>query len=62
MGQTMSTSQWYFYGRRHFTQSGYQKHVKQYYDGRVQSSASVGRSAQGSDGVDLEGKVVVVTG
>ena len=64
MGQTISTSQWYVYGRRHFTQSGYQRHIKDYYQalGGLQSSASIGRNVNGSDGVDLDGKVVVVTG
>ncbi len=73
MGQSISTTQWYVYGRRHFTQSGYYRHVKDYYHlgsgvsgsgvgGGVQSSASIGRNVDGSDDVDLDGKVVVVTG
>jgi len=61
MGQTISTSQWYVYGRRHFTKSGYERHLKEYKD-PVQSIASIGRNVNGSDGVDLDGKVVVVTG
>lgn len=64
MGQTISTSQWYFYGRRHFTQSGYHKHIKEYYQnlGLVQSSANIGLNCDGSDGIDMNGKVVVITG
>ncbi len=30
MGQSISTSQWYVYGRRHFTKTGYQRHIKDY--------------------------------
>jgi len=64
MGQSISTTQWYVYGRKHFTQSGYNRHVKDYYQslGGVQSSASIGRNVEGSDGVNLDGKVVVITG
>ena len=64
MGQSLTTSQWYFHGRRHFTQSGYHKHVKEYYQGLggLQSSAGIGRNVEGSDGVDMNGKVVVITG
>lgn len=73
MGQSISTSQWYVYGRRHFTQSGYKRHIKDYYQSVgnssangngniVQNSACIGRNVDGADGIDLEGKVVVVTG
>ncbi len=65
MGQSISLTQWYVYGRRHFTQTAYQRHLKDYYptigEG-VQSSACVGRNEDCSDGMDLDGKVVVVTG
>eukprot|EP00429_Kryptoperidinium_foliaceum_P057825 CAMPEP_0176076100 /NCGR_PEP_ID=MMETSP0120_2-20121206/38040_1 /TAXON_ID=160619 /ORGANISM="Kryptoperidinium foliaceum, Strain CCMP 1326" /LENGTH=340 /DNA_ID=CAMNT_0017409813 /DNA_START=164 /DNA_END=1186 /DNA_ORIENTATION=- len=61
MGQSISTTQFYFYGRRHFTKTGYEKHVKKY-TSPVQGSAAIKRNQPGADGVDLEGKVVVVTG
>mmetsp|Transcript_5605 Transcript_5605/g.7370 ORF Transcript_5605/g.7370 Transcript_5605/m.7370 type:complete len:338 (-) Transcript_5605:1044-2057(-) len=61
MGQTLSSSNFFFYGKRHFTQTGYHRHVKQYIDPR-QSSANIGTGVQGADGIDMSGKVVVVTG
>lgn len=60
MGQTVSTAQWYVYGKRHFTQSGYLRHVRAY-DFPVQSRADICRGA-GADGADLSEKCVVVTG
>eukprot|EP00586_Coscinodiscus_wailesii_P019462 CAMPEP_0172501396 /NCGR_PEP_ID=MMETSP1066-20121228/149426_1 /TAXON_ID=671091 /ORGANISM="Coscinodiscus wailesii, Strain CCMP2513" /LENGTH=188 /DNA_ID=CAMNT_0013276167 /DNA_START=126 /DNA_END=689 /DNA_ORIENTATION=+ len=61
MGQAISSSQFYVYGKKHFTRTGYLKHVKKY-DSPVQSSAAIGVSSQDADGVNLEGKVIVVTG
>ncbi|KAL7570367.1 hypothetical protein ACA910_017206 [Epithemia clementina (nom. ined.)] len=61
MGQTISTTQFYLYGKRHFTQTGYRRHV-QHYKQPVQSAAAIGLKDEGADGVDLSGKVVVVTG
>ena len=61
MGQAISTTQWYVYGRRNFTQNGYLRHVKNY-DSPVQSRANICRGAEGADGADLGGKCVVVTG
>lgn len=61
MGQAISTSQWYVYGKRHFTKTGYLRHIKDYTD-PVQSSAAIGVGQAGEDGVNLGGKVVVVTG
>jgi hypothetical protein len=61
MGATISTSQWYLYGRRHFTKTGYEKHIKSYKD-PVQKAASILRNQEGADGVDLEGKVILITG
>eukprot|EP00568_Trieres_chinensis_P011205 CAMPEP_0183299352 /NCGR_PEP_ID=MMETSP0160_2-20130417/6105_1 /TAXON_ID=2839 ORGANISM="Odontella Sinensis, Strain Grunow 1884" /NCGR_SAMPLE_ID=MMETSP0160_2 /ASSEMBLY_ACC=CAM_ASM_000250 /LENGTH=340 /DNA_ID=CAMNT_0025461575 /DNA_START=200 /DNA_END=1222 /DNA_ORIENTATION=+ len=61
MGQSVSTTQWFVYGKRHFTQTGYLRHIKSY-TSPVQTSASIGRGAEGSDGIDLGGRVVVVTG
>jgi dehydrogenase/reductase SDR family protein 12 len=61
MGQGISTSQWFVYGRRNFTQNGYLRHVKNY-NSPVQSRADICRGAEGADGVDMGGKCVVVTG
>lgn len=61
MGQGISTTQFYLFGRRHCTKTGYEKHVKAYAS-PPQSSATVKAGEAGSDGVDLGGKVVVVTG
>eukprot|EP00553_Chaetoceros_curvisetus_P000808 CAMPEP_0204626420 /NCGR_PEP_ID=MMETSP0717-20131115/12139_1 /ASSEMBLY_ACC=CAM_ASM_000666 /TAXON_ID=230516 /ORGANISM="Chaetoceros curvisetus" /LENGTH=342 /DNA_ID=CAMNT_0051642365 /DNA_START=96 /DNA_END=1124 /DNA_ORIENTATION=- len=61
MGQGISTTQWYVYGKRHFTQTGYLRHIKDY-KSPVQSRADIIRGASGADGVDLGGQVVVVTG
>jgi len=44
-----------------FFQTGYLRHVKSYKD-PVQNAAAIGIGQEGSDGVDLTGKVVVVTG
>jgi len=62
MGQGISATQFFVYGKRHFTKTGYQKHVKGYYTTPVQQKASICRGEDGADNVDLEGKVVVVTG
>lgn len=61
MGQSISSTQFFIYGKRHFTQTGYENHAKKYVD-LVQKSASIGRNEPGSDGVDMVGKVVVITG
>lgn len=47
MGQTLATSQWYVYGRKHFRQPGYSRHVKEYY-GATTSSSSTRSSGVGS--------------
>jgi hypothetical protein len=44
-----------------YTRTGYERHVKAY-KSPVQSSAGILRGAPGADGVDMEGKVVVITG
>ena len=56
MGQTISSTNFFFYGKKHFTQKGYLRHVKKYRDA-VQASA-----LEQTDGVNLQGRVVVVTG
>mmetsp|Transcript_18092 Transcript_18092/g.25761 ORF Transcript_18092/g.25761 Transcript_18092/m.25761 type:complete len:340 (-) Transcript_18092:58-1077(-) len=61
MGATISTTQFYLYGRKNFTQTGYLKH-KASYKSPVQDSPSIGIADVGADGVSLDGKVVVVTG
>ena len=61
MGQGVSTLQWFTFGRQHFRQTGYLKHI-QSYEGPVQAKADICRGANGADGVDLEGKVFVITG
>jgi dehydrogenase/reductase SDR family protein 12 len=61
MGAGLSTTQWYVYGKLHFTQNGYIRHMGKYTT-PVQSSPSIGRGVTGADGVDLNGKVVVITG
>jgi NAD(P)-dependent dehydrogenase (short-subunit alcohol dehydrogenase family) len=61
MGQAISSSQFFLYGKRHFTETGYLRHVQKYTE-PVQKSASIGLGQEGSDGVDLTGRVIVVTG
>jgi hypothetical protein len=71
----LATSQFFLYGKMHFTKEGYQRHVKKYYDSSsssstssapaavvVQSRADICRGVEGADGVDLSGKTIVVTG
>jgi dehydrogenase/reductase SDR family protein 12 len=61
MGQVISTSQWYVYGKRNFTQLGYIRHANAYTE-PVQKNNLIRVGQEGADGVDLEGKVIVVTG
>jgi len=61
MGQAVSSSQFYVYGRSSFTKTGYERHIKSYMQ-PVQSAAAIGIKEEGADGVDLTGKVVVITG
>ncbi|CAB9512261.1 daunorubicin C-13 ketoreductase DnrU [Seminavis robusta] len=61
MGQAISATQFYLYGRRHFTSTGYTRHVKKY-KSPVQTSPTIRLGQEGSDGVNMEGKVVVITG
>lgn len=60
MGQTLSSSNFFFYGKKHFTQKGYLKHVKTYYKDPVQTSA-LAKDGK-TDGVNLTDRVVVITG
>lgn len=59
MGQTISSSNFFFYGKKHFTHKGYVRHVKNYTE-PVQSSALALDGKK--DGVNLDGRVVVITG
>jgi len=63
MGQAITSTQFYVFGRKHSTQTGYYRHVKGY-DKKflVQKKAEIVRGAEGADGVDMGGKVVIVTG
>jgi len=71
MGQGISTAQWFTYGRRHFTKTGYIRHVKDY---RIengltnknqwqqnqkppQSRPDTPRGVDDDDGINLRGKV-----
>lgn len=61
MGQGISTTQWYVYGRKHFTQSGYIRHLQKY-STPVQNRADIGINGKGSDGIDMSNQVIVVSG
>ena len=61
MGQGISTTQFYLYGKKHCTLTGYTKHIQKYLE-PVQSAANIKRNEEGADGVDLSGKVIAVTG
>lgn len=61
MGQGISTTQFFLYGKRHFTKTGYLKHVNSY-QSPFQTSAAIQRNQEGADGVDLNGRVIVITG
>ena len=58
--QGITTTQFFLYGKKSFTQSGYYNHLKSY-TSPVQTAAVITDESQ-SDGVDLTGKTVVVTG
>lgn len=57
--QGITTSQFFLWGKKSFTQTGYYNHVKSY-SHPVQNDAIV--PAAESDGVDLTGKTILVTG
>lgn len=59
--QGIVSTQFFLYGKKHFTQTGYLKHASQYSD-PVQSAAVVGVDDPSNDGVDLTGKTFLVTG
>jgi len=61
MGQALTSTQFYFYGKRHFTSTGYAKAV-QNYTTPLQTSSSIKVGEPGADGADLTDKVIVITG
>jgi dehydrogenase/reductase SDR family protein 12 len=62
MGQALTSTSFYLHGTKHSTKTGYLNHVKTY-STPVQTQVYVPPSAaEQSDGVDLSGKVVIITG
>ena len=62
--QGITTSQFFLFGKKNCTQTGYLKHVQNYKD-PVQSAAVVNtnnNNNEPSDGVDLTGKTFLITG
>lgn len=60
--QGIATTQFFLFGKKNCTQTGYLKHVRQYKD-PVQHAAIVDSNANSSaDGVDLTGKTFLITG
>ena len=59
MGQTLSSTNFFFYGKKHFTHKGYLRHIKDY-NAPVQTSALALDGVK--DGINLDGRVVVITG
>lgn len=61
MGQAISTTQFFLYGKRNFTAPGYVRHMKKY-TSPVQNSATIRVGQPGADDINLDGKVVAITG
>jgi len=61
MGQAITSTQFYVYGKKYFTSTGYTKAV-QSYTSPVQKSPSIKLGQTGADGVDLTDKIIVITG
>lgn len=61
MGQGLSSTQFYVFGKKHCTETGYLKHIKKYTE-PVQKAATIKIGAEGADGVDMTGRVVCVSG
>jgi len=59
--QGIATTQFFLFGKKNCTQTGYLKHIQQYKD-PVQSAAVVDIGSKDSDGVDLTGKTFLITG
>jgi len=61
MGQAITSTQFYVYGKKYFTRTGYLKSIESYTT-PVQKSPSIRIGQNGADGVDLTDKVIVITG
>lgn len=61
MGNTVATAQFFFHGRRHYTQTGYRNAVSRY-TSPVQTRSSIGLGSPDADGTDMTDRVVVITG
>ncbi|EJK53769.1 hypothetical protein THAOC_26718, partial [Thalassiosira oceanica] len=59
--QGIASTQFFLWGKKHFTQTGYRQNIKSY-TGPVQPQAVVALNDQLNDGADLEGKTLIVTG
>jgi dehydrogenase/reductase SDR family protein 12 len=59
--QGIVSTQFFLYGKKNFTQSGYLRHVAQY-DDPVQNAAVVDANDPNSDGVDLSGRTYLISG
>ncbi|KAL3775140.1 hypothetical protein ACHAW5_010328 [Stephanodiscus triporus] len=59
--QGIASTQFFLYGKKHFTQSGYLRHAAQYEDPR-QHAAVVDANDPNNDGVDLSGKTFLISG
>jgi len=61
MGQTIAAANFFYHGRRNYTQKGYLRAVEKYVS-PVQDRASLAPGSPGSDTADMKNRVVVVTG
>jgi dehydrogenase/reductase SDR family protein 12 len=59
--QGIVSTQFFLYGKKHFTKTGYLRHVAQY-DDPVQSATVVDANDPNNDGVDLSGKTFLISG
>lgn len=59
--QGIASTQFFLWGKKHFTQTGYRQNIKSY-TGPVQPQAVVALNDPRNDGADLEGKTLIVTG
>ncbi|KAL7516626.1 hypothetical protein ACHAWX_001621 [Stephanocyclus meneghinianus] len=60
--QGIATTQFFLFGKKEFTQTGYFNHVKKYQDPVQPSAVLDPADSSKSDGVDLTGKTFLVTG
>jgi len=59
--QGIASTQFFLYGKKHFTQTGYAKHIKGYTE-PVQPATVVDLNDPLNDGVDLSGKTFLISG